>query len=173
MTARLTDEDIGDQLWLNSGNGTLVELLAELQARRAADLSADETDSIIRLRNELRIAERRSPDVMYYPAHHIEAREALDNVQRVAFEIDMKEMTNLRTQIGRRRCRPARRFCQQSVRDPGESRHAEKPDRREKYLGKEKIKGVQPGNDQQSIRNDERLPSGAVHRSLFSTHSLP
>ncbi|MBV6443728.1 MAG: hypothetical protein EPGJADBJ_05514 [Saprospiraceae bacterium] len=28
------------------------------------------------------------------------AREGLDNVQRVTFEIDMKEMTNLRTQIG-------------------------------------------------------------------------
>jgi hypothetical protein len=28
------------------------------------------------------------------------AREGLDNVQRVAFEIDMKEMTNLRTQMG-------------------------------------------------------------------------
>ncbi|MCW5923117.1 MAG: TraB/GumN family protein [Saprospiraceae bacterium] len=28
------------------------------------------------------------------------AREALDNVRRVAFEIDMKEMTNFRTQIG-------------------------------------------------------------------------
>lgn len=28
------------------------------------------------------------------------AREALDNVQRVTFEIDMKEMTNFRTQIG-------------------------------------------------------------------------
>ena len=82
MTARLTDEDIGDQLWLNSGNGTLVELLAELQARRAADLTAEETDSIIRLRNELRSAERRSPDVMYYPAHHIEARKALDEILR-------------------------------------------------------------------------------------------
>ncbi len=46
MSARPTDDELADQLWLNSGNGTLVALLAELQARRAADLTADDVEAL-------------------------------------------------------------------------------------------------------------------------------
>lgn len=46
----------------------------------AKQLTAEEIDPLVRLRNELRNAERRSPDIMYHPPHLIEARKALDGL---------------------------------------------------------------------------------------------
>ncbi len=42
--------------------------------------SVEELDALTRIRNELRNSERRSPDIMYYSAHLVEARKALDKL---------------------------------------------------------------------------------------------
>lgn len=44
--------------------------------------SIEDIDMLIQLRNEMHNAERRSPDIMYYPAHRIKQREALERLLR-------------------------------------------------------------------------------------------
>ncbi len=60
MSARPTDDELADQLWLNSGNGTLVALLAELQARRAADLSAQDVEALHLLKLDVLMSRMRT-----------------------------------------------------------------------------------------------------------------
>lgn len=57
-----------------------LRLVAELRERRAADLSDADREALVGIRNELRNSERRSPDIMYYPARWVAAREALDKL---------------------------------------------------------------------------------------------
>lgn len=60
------------------------DLARELIERRALDLTDEERDALVRIRNDLRNSERRSPDVMYHPAHLVEARRALDKLLKGA-----------------------------------------------------------------------------------------
>ncbi len=66
-------------------------VVAFVRAQRAQELdtsklTAEDVDVLIRVRNEMRNAERRSPDIMYYPVHLADARRALDKL--------LKEPTN-------------------------------------------------------------------------------
>jgi hypothetical protein len=88
--SRLTDERIDEielfatmntqdvQKWLSSRES--LAMAAELKERRAGELTEEDREALVRLRNEMRNSERRSPDIMYYPAERVRAREVIDRL---------------------------------------------------------------------------------------------